>query len=65
MGPVAVVPRHVESKLTEQSIAPQRDLDPARNSVEAGVPEISRFSGIVIAMFYNDHSPPHSPRALR
>jgi len=23
------------------------------------VPEISRFLGIVIAMFYNDHSPPH------
>jgi hypothetical protein len=23
------------------------------------VPEISRFFGIVIAMFYNDHSPPH------
>jgi hypothetical protein len=23
------------------------------------VPEISRFFGIVIAMFYNDHEPPH------
>lgn len=23
------------------------------------MPEISRFYGIVIAMFYNDHSPPH------
>lgn len=23
------------------------------------MPEISRFFGIVIAMFYNDHSPPH------
>jgi len=23
------------------------------------VPEISRFFGIVIAMFYDDHSPPH------
>jgi hypothetical protein len=23
------------------------------------VPEISRFFGIVIAMFYADHSPPH------
>jgi hypothetical protein len=23
------------------------------------VPEISRFLGIVIAMFYNDHNPPH------
>jgi Domain of unknown function (DUF4160) len=23
------------------------------------VPEISRFFGIVIAMYYNDHSPPH------
>ena len=23
------------------------------------MPEISRFLGIVITMFYNDHSPPH------
>jgi hypothetical protein len=23
------------------------------------VPEISRFFGIIIAMFYDDHSPPH------
>jgi hypothetical protein len=23
------------------------------------LPEISRFFGIVIAMFYNDHPPPH------
>lgn len=23
------------------------------------MPEISRFLGIVIAMFYNDHNPPH------
>jgi hypothetical protein len=23
------------------------------------VPEISRFFGIVVAMFYNDHPPPH------
>ncbi|MHB1843341.1 MAG: DUF4160 domain-containing protein [Deltaproteobacteria bacterium] len=23
------------------------------------VPELSRFFGIVIAMFYNDHAPPH------
>ncbi|MBA2410990.1 MAG: DUF4160 domain-containing protein [Gammaproteobacteria bacterium] len=23
------------------------------------MPEISRFFGIVIAMFYNDHAPPH------
>jgi hypothetical protein len=23
------------------------------------MPEISRFLGIVIAMFYNDHGPPH------
>jgi uncharacterized protein DUF4160 len=25
----------------------------------APVPEISRFFGIVIAMYYDDHSPPH------
>ncbi|SFF08373.1 DUF4160 domain-containing protein [Nitrosomonas sp. Nm166] len=24
-----------------------------------GLPEISRFFGIIIAMYYNDHSPPH------
>jgi hypothetical protein len=24
-----------------------------------GVPEISRFLGIVITMFYRDHGPPH------
>ncbi len=23
------------------------------------MPEISRFFGIVVAMYYNDHSPPH------
>ncbi len=23
------------------------------------VPEISRFFGIIIAMYYNDHAPPH------
>ncbi len=23
------------------------------------MPEISRFFGIVVAMFYNDHAPPH------
>ena len=23
------------------------------------MPEISRFFGVVIAIFYNDHSPPH------
>jgi hypothetical protein len=23
------------------------------------MPEISRFLGIVIAMYYNDHEPPH------
>ena len=26
---------------------------------EGTVPEISRFFGIIIAMFYDDHSPPH------
>jgi hypothetical protein len=25
------------------------------------VPAISRFSGIVIAMFFDDHGPPHFP----
>jgi len=26
---------------------------------ESGMPEISRFLGIVVAMFYNDHAPAH------
>jgi uncharacterized protein DUF4160 len=26
---------------------------------ETGLPEVSRFFGIIIAMYYNDHSPPH------
>ncbi len=25
----------------------------------SNMPEISRFLGIVIAMYYNDHAPPH------
>jgi hypothetical protein len=25
------------------------------------LPEISRFFGIIIAMYYNDHAPPHFP----
>jgi hypothetical protein len=31
-------------------------IEPAR---EVALPEISRFFGIVVAMFYNDHPPPH------
>jgi len=27
--------------------------------MEAGVPIISRFYGILIAMYFNDHNPPH------
>jgi uncharacterized protein DUF4160 len=30
-----------------------------RFEVRLIMPEISRFLGIVIAMYYNDHSPPH------
>ena len=26
---------------------------------EASVPEISRFFGIIVLMYYNDHPPPH------
>ena len=26
---------------------------------ERGVPEVSRFHGIVVAIYYNDHAPPH------
>jgi hypothetical protein len=27
--------------------------------IESAVPEVSRFFGIVIKVFYNDHAPPH------
>jgi hypothetical protein len=27
--------------------------------VDGAVPELSRFFGIVVRMFYNDHDPPH------
>ena len=29
------------------------------NGYSTRVPEISRFLGIVVGMFYNDHNPPH------
>ena len=32
---------------------------PGRHSVIGAMPEISRFFGIVIKMFYNDHLPAH------
>ena len=28
------------------------------------MPEISRFFGIIIAMFYNEHNPPHFMRDM-
>jgi len=27
--------------------------------LERNLPELSRFFGIIVAMYYNDHSPPH------
>jgi hypothetical protein len=32
---------------------------------DAGMPTIRRFFGIVIAMYFDDHEPPHFPRARR
>ena len=29
------------------------------------MPEISRFFGIVIKMFFDDHNPPHDIRTIR
>ena len=29
---------------------------------ESLMPEISRFFGIVVYMFFNDHNPPHAPK---
>jgi len=38
-------------------------MDEAKNIkvfvLDIGVPEISRFMGIVIRMYYGDHNPPH------
>jgi hypothetical protein len=31
----------------------------ARRETKEKMPEISRFLGIIIAMYYNDHGPPH------
>ena len=39
------------SRLIESSLTEVRGLK--------RVPEISRFFGIIIAMYYNDHAPPH------
>lgn len=35
------------------------DITRERVKLEWQVPEISRFYGIVIYMYYNDHAPPH------
>jgi hypothetical protein len=42
---------------SNQSSTSQRTF--AHISFHADIPEISRFFGIVIAMYYNDHEPPH------
>jgi hypothetical protein len=34
-------------------------MQPLTRQEDSKMPEISRFLGIVIAMFYRDHSPPH------
>lgn len=31
----------------------------SRRTRFVGVPELSRFFGIVVAMYYDDHPPPH------
>lgn len=31
----------------------------AAHAIGAHMPEVSRFFGIVVTMFYNDHPPPH------
>ena len=38
-------------------MVPNASRPPPPESV--GMPEICRFFGIVIAMYYNDHAPPH------
>ena len=37
----------------------QHDVRRTTDFREAELPEVSRFFGIIIAMYYNDHSPPH------
>ena len=36
-----------------------RDNGADTRSPEPELPELSRFFGIIIAMYYNDHAPPH------
>jgi Domain of unknown function (DUF4160) len=38
---------------------PQLSTDKVGNVGNAAMPEISRFFGIIIRMYWNDHEPPH------
>jgi hypothetical protein len=37
----------------------RQSCQPAETNYPAAVPELSRFYGIIIRMFYGDHPPPH------
>jgi hypothetical protein len=47
--------------LTEgkQSFRVPRRLSPCEKKEQVCMPRISQFHGIIIAMYYNDHDPPH------
>ena len=52
-----------ESKTALEPAASERDEKlrafPTTRHYSAQMPEISRFFGIVVTMYYNDHDPPH------
>jgi hypothetical protein len=59
----AQVKSYVVPAKTGFRLSPERRLNqkfPGQDKPRRGpLPEISRFLGIIIAMYYNDHAPPH------
>jgi len=51
---------HASVKTTEKAYAAFVKNERFKQTIDLlGLPEISRFLGIIIAMYYNDHNPPH------
>lgn len=48
-----------ESPPADRAPTPERPLRCCGSGYSSDVPEVSRFLGVVIAMFYSDHNPPH------
>src|SRR5436305_2136750 len=61
-GGLDVAPERLYELLCAQNGHEPRTIDDAAAALRAqlhGVPEISRFFGIIIQMLYDDHEPPH------